>query len=178
MRAEAREIVIRSDSARNPFGVFKIAFSPGFLVDRVPQPFPRLFPARARSGCAPPPRASTSNWADLAEMRHRGRLEKYLWSCCCSAETTRSCTRCWKHIFGASWVVGACEATRRDFQDLDYNAAIVRLMPGRFPMMTGKCKSGGSCPVVPNRAHSEDLERLSLTVRVYSFDGPIGRFYG
>ena len=76
-------IRFRPNSARNPFGALEIAFSPALLVSRVPQPPPRLFPARARSGRAPPPSASTSNCAGLAEMaRHRGRSGKYLWCCC------------------------------------------------------------------------------------------------
>ena len=59
------------NSARNLFGARAIAFSPVLRVGRVPQPPPRLFPARARSGRAPPPSASTPRSADLAEMALR-----------------------------------------------------------------------------------------------------------
>ena len=71
-------LCFRPDYARNPFGALEIAFSPAFLVGRVPQPSLRLFPARARLGRSPLPSVLFPNWAYLAEMARPLVAQEYI----------------------------------------------------------------------------------------------------
>lgn len=58
----------RPDSATHPFGGRTIGFRPALLEGHLAQLPPCRFPPRTLLSRAPPPVASTPNWADRAEM--------------------------------------------------------------------------------------------------------------